>query len=139
MDIEKITNIRGTNILEQMKDAIAATYKELNGLIDIQTCKIYSSYLYDELQKRHIPARIINTTYLGLSYEHAFVIVPNENKYYLIDLTFKQFNYKENDLSPLWELGFMEINNELLSKYLSVVSRINVDEYDIDNLFYNNR
>jgi len=137
MNIDKMTNIRGINILEEIKDAINSVNNKLNGLTKEQTCKIYSSFIYEELKQRHIPSRIINTLDLGLSYEHEFVIVNVSNDYYLIDLTFKQFN--NDQILELQEHGFIKINNEILSKYLSIINNSIVNECNIDDMFFKTR
>ena len=63
---------------------------------------------------------IINTLDLGYSYLHQFLLVYDGNKYYLIDLTYKQFN--DNSLSDLNENGYIEIDDNTFKFYLKVVT-----------------
>ena len=63
---------------------------------------------------------IINTLDLGYSYLHQFLLVYDGNKYYLIDLTYKQFN--DNSLSELNENGYMKIDDNTFKFYLKVVT-----------------
>ena len=63
---------------------------------------------------------IINTLDLGYSYLHQFLLVYDGNKYYLIDLTYKQFN--DNSLSDLNENGYMKIDDNIFKFYLKVVT-----------------
>jgi len=49
-------------------------------------CKVYSGFLSEELLKRHIPSRLINTSDLGLDYEHVFVLVKKNDKVLMGDL-----------------------------------------------------
>ena len=63
---------------------------------------------------------IINTLDLGYSYLHQFLLVYDGNKYYLIDLTYKQFN--DNSLSDLNENGYIELYDNTFKFYLKVVT-----------------
>ena len=87
-------------------------------------CKVYSSYVYNELKKNHILARLINTSDLGFDYEHQFILVPINKltkDYYLIDLTYSQFIKNIEDEKVFTELlnkGYQKINNELWIQYL---------------------
>ena len=81
---------------------------------------IYSSALFEILKRKHILVHIINTLDLGYSYLHQFLLVYDGNKYYLIDLTYKQFN--DNSLSDLNENGYIEIDDNTFKFYLKVVT-----------------
>ena len=72
------------------------------------------------LKRKHILVHIINTLDLGYSYLHQFLLVYDGNKYYLIDLTYKQFN--DNSLSDLNENGYIEIDDNTFKFYLKVVT-----------------
>ncbi len=86
-----LLNITG-NKEDKIKEAIKKTKNELHDLTENQTCKIYSSYLSNNLTSNHIVNKIIKTGDFS-SYDHHFILIPNDNKsYYLIDLTYSQFN-----------------------------------------------
>lgn len=102
-------------------------------------CKVYSSYLHEELQKRHVPASIINTMEIGIDYEHIFILVSTniEEKYYLSDLTFNQFHTNENEFTKLLIDGYQIVDNSLFNKYLQIISNNKLDEpIYIDDAFY---
>lgn len=69
-------NIYGKNNEEELIKSISIVRQKLNNLVEERMCKVYSSYLFRELLKQHVPARLINTLDLGLDYEHVFVLVP---------------------------------------------------------------
>ena len=48
-----------------INNSIKNVNNELNGLTKDRMCKVYSSYVYNELKKNHILARLINTNDLG--------------------------------------------------------------------------
>ena len=122
MDLfERMTNISGISIEEKIQVSIINVKKTLNNLTEERTCKIYSSYLYQELLRNHIPCKVVNTLDLGFSYEHHFVLIPNTNTYYLADLTFSQFPYQENLLSSLLKNGYQEISDMEFNAYLLAV------------------
>ena len=81
---------------------------------------MFSSALFEILKRKHILVHIINTLDLGYSYLHQFLLVYDGNKYYLIDLTYKQFN--DNSLSDLNENGYIEIDDNTFKFYLKVVT-----------------
>lgn len=104
-------------------------------------CKVYSSYVYNELKKNHILARLINTNDLGFDYEHQFILVPINKltkDYYLIDLTYSQFVKNIEDEKVFTELlnkGYQKINNELWIQYLRNILRNNNVKSSIDEAF----
>jgi len=133
-------NIRKTDYEQAIINTINKTKNKLTSLTEERTCFLYSSYIYEELKNNHIPARIISTKDLNYDYEHRFVLVPNTNEdnYFIIDLTFSQFNNKEL-FNDLLNKGYQKINNDLLSFYLPVVTNDNKDiEVSLDDIFYIN-
>jgi len=121
-----ITNIKNANKEEEIKKAIEITKNNLSNLTEERTCFIYSSYIYQELQKNHINSRIISTKDLSYEYEHRFILVPDnveEETYFLIDLTYSQFNTKEPLFDKLSNNGYQKINNDLWTFYLSQVTQ----------------
>ena len=115
-----ILNIKNQNIEEIIQESIKEVKENLQGLDYNQTCLIYSSALFEILKRKHILVHIINTLDLGYSYLHQFLLVYDGNKYYLIDLTYKQFN--DNSLSDLNENGYMKIDDNIFKFYLKVVT-----------------
>ena len=121
-----ITNIRNTNKEQEIKKVIDTVRNNLSNLTEERTCFIYSSYLYQELQKNNINSRIVSTKDLLCEYEHRFVLVPDnieEETYFLIDLTYSQFDKKEPLFDKLLKDGYQQINNDLWNFYLSQVTR----------------
>lgn len=115
-----ILNIRNQDIEVVIRDSIKEVKEKLRGLDYNQTCLIYSSALFEILKRKNILVHIINTLDLGYSFEHQFLLVYDGNKYYLIDLTYKQFN--DNSLSDLNENGYIEIDDNIFKFYLKVVT-----------------
>lgn len=136
MDYSKMTNVLGLNYEEEIKKAILFVNKTLQGLTKERMCKVYSSYIYEYLHRKHIPVRIINTLELGISYEHVFLLVPTHNKkYYLIDPTFSQFT--NNDLNELNINGYALINNESLVIYLNIINpRDDFYNFNVQDIFF---
>ena len=52
-------NIGKINQNKVISDSIKNVNDELNGLTKDRMCKVYSSYVYNELKKNHILARLI--------------------------------------------------------------------------------
>ena len=115
-----ILNIKNQDIEVVIRDSIKEVKEKLRGLDYNQTCLIYSSALFEILKIKNILVHIINTLDLGYSFEHQFLLVYDGNKYYLIDLTYKQFN--DNSLSDLNENGYIEIDDNIFKFYLKVVT-----------------
>ena len=115
-----LNDIKNQDIEEIIRDSIKEVKEKLKGLDYNQTCLIYSSALFEILKRKHILVHIINTLDLGYSYLHQFLLVYDGNKYYLIDLTYKQFN--DNSLSDLNENGYIEIDDNTFKFYLKVVT-----------------
>ena len=133
-----IKNISNKNNEEELKKAITKVKQQLNGLTEERMCKVYCSYLLNELRNNHIPARLINTRDLNLDYEHFFVLVPrNKEGYYLADLTFSQFNEKEEHLIKLLKDGYQYIDNNSFMYYIKIVENAkDLDNYYIDDIYY---
>lgn len=140
MDLfNKMKNIRGLNNEDELVRAISNVKNKLAGLTEERMCKVYSSYLLNELNNCHIPARLVNTLDLGLNYEHYFVLVSkNESeRYFLTDLTFSQFKNNSDLFKSLLDTGYQSIDNDILNCYLRIVSQNNYDNYILlDNIFY---
>ena len=130
-----ILNIKNQNIEEIIQESIKEVKENLQGLDYNQTCLIYSSALFEILKRKHILVHIINTLDLGYSYLHQFLLVYDGNNYYLIDLTYRQFN--DNSLSDLNKNGYIKIDNNIFKYYLKVVTNndfvINLNEAFIKN------
>jgi len=129
-------NIKRVNREEIIKECIINSKKNLNGLTNERMCKVYSSSVFQELNKKGIGARIINTVDLGFDYEHHFVLVNDIDKYYLIDLTFSQFLINDNMFNELNSCGYIMVNDELLNRYLSFINKNSVSNYLLDNIYY---
>lgn len=139
MDLfEMATNIYQTNYEEELRNSIKKVLVTLEKLTEERTCKIYSSYLYEELKRRHVPARLLTTLDLGLMYEHQFVLVPsNQGGYFLADLTFRQFGTKTESLLPLLRDGYVRLTDDDFQKYLSIVGSLaNPSFISIEDAFY---
>ena len=119
-----ILNIKNQNIEEVIKEAIKEVKEKLQGLDYNQTCLIYSSALFEILKREHILVHIINTLDLGYSFEHQFLLVYDGNKYYLIDLTYRQFN--DDYLNDLNNNGYIETDNNTFNYYLKIVTNNNL-------------
>ena len=135
---DKIKNIYGLNNEEGLIKAITFTKKILSDLVEERMCKVYSSYLLNELKKQHIPAHMINTLDLGFNYEHVFILVPsNDDGYFLADLTFSQFNKNITTLTQLLNEGYQLINDNSFRDYLSIVLNEDITEQiSINDIFY---
>ena len=132
-------NIRGINNEEEIIKAINEVKKELNDLTEERTCKIYSSYIVNELKDKHVPVRLINTLDLGIDFEHHFVIVPSNDfgDYFIVDLTFTQFNKDSDVFKDLINKGYQVLNDYSLNCYLRVVSNNEYDQYiSMDDIYY---
>ena len=127
-----ILNISG-NKEDKIKNAINKVRLELNDLTENQTCKIYSSYISDELNKNHVVNKIIRTGDFA-SYDHHFVLVPKDSdNYYLIDLTWSQFN--DHHFEDLLNDGYTVIHRADLIIYLSIVTGEVINK-EMDNIYF---
>ena len=134
---DMMTNINNIDYLTTLDNIIKEIREEYKDLDETQTCKIYSGLLSDRLNNLHIPNRIINTTKLGSTYEHEFVLIPYKDEFILSDLTYSQFHCLDPNLVDLLDKGYMVINDELLNEYLQyVTSDIESYEFNVFNTFY---
>lgn len=134
MDLNSILNITGINVVEEIEKSINNVKMELSGLTTDLTCKIYNSYLLEELRKHHVLVRLINTKDIGIDYEHYFLLISSVREYFLADLTYPQFH--DETIPNLSQKGYIKIDNSLLNRYLSVVAQQPVIDYTCENLFY---
>lgn len=126
MRIEDLTNIKKLDIEKEIIEAIQDTKDELPNLTTDTTCMIYSDYLSRNLTKRHVINRIVATSDYDLPYYHQFNIVPDNDKLYLIDLTFKQFQVSK--LNELLQKGYMLVNTDTYGEYLDIVGNVNKEK-----------
>ena len=135
---EYIKNIHGKNIEEELVKSISSVLSKLNNLTKERMCKVYNSYLLNELRLRHIPSRLINTLDLGLNYEHVFVLIAsNNNGYFLADLTFSQFIKESKTFSQLLKSGYQLVDDISINDYLNIVSNRELStDFLVENIFY---
>lgn len=127
-----ILNIIG-NKEEKIKSCINKVKSELRDLVEEQTCMIYSSYISDELYKNHVVNKVVRTGDFS-SYNHHFVLVPKDgDKYYLIDLTYSQFN--NDQFEKLLSDGYIVIEKPELMRYLKIVTS-NTFNKEIDDIYF---
>ena len=138
MDLyNKMLNIKNLNIKKEIEESISKTKQELDNLTENQTCKIYSSKVYEKLTEKGIIARLIDTKDFGNYYSHMFVIATLGKDNYLIDLTYKQFN-EEEKLPSLLNNGYILLNEDIFKEYLGVVIK-NRDSFTIEDAIYKKR
>ena len=118
-----ILNIKNQDIKQIIEDSIKETQELLKGLDYNQTCLIYSSLLFEILRRKNILVHIINRKDLGY-YEHQFLLVYDGINYYLIDLTYKQFNNKY--LNNLLANNYTLIDDFNFNKYLQIITNSNL-------------
>ena len=126
MNIYDLLNIGNVDIENSILEVVEETREQLQGLDTDLTCKLYSSAVFDNLNKRHILNRMIETYDLECSYNHRFNMVLDGENYYIIDLTYEQF--KSEELPELKKNGFMLMNDDTFKHYLEIVgySSINI-------------
>lgn len=127
------TNILGLDKEEVIIDVINSIKNELKDLTTDRTCKIYSDYVSSYLRSKYILNRNIDTGEFGCDYSHKFCLVPKEEDYYLIDLTYSQFNNLE--FLDLLIDGYMIVNKEELKRYIEIVGKSKKD-ISVDTLFF---
>ena len=137
--MDKILNIKNVNYEECIKKAIQKTKIELKDLDEERMCFIYSSYLYQNLLEFHLLARIIDTKDLGFSFSHRFVLVYDNNYYYLLDLTYKQFLNKDARFLKLLKEEYQQINNTDFNYYLKNILTSELKNKDLEDAFYFNK
>ena len=135
-DLYDLLNIRG-NKEDKIKESIKKAKYDLRNIVEAQRCKIYSSYLSDILNKEHIINKIIKTGDFS-DYDHHFILIPkNSELYYLIDLTYSQFNNNEY-FEELLTNGYTIVNDSMLMIYLSIVSGKVINQ-SADDIYFNNK
>ena len=133
MILGNLLNVKNNDIEKIIKSTIKDVNEELDGLHPEQTCLIYSSYVYRALKNVNINARIINTVDLGFDYRHFFTLVPDNKSFYIIDLTFSQFNNKT--MPKLLKDGYQEVNDQEFNKYLDIVTKEHLKDYFLDEVY----
>jgi hypothetical protein len=125
-------NIGNVDIEKAIQDSISDVKKELQDLTQERTCRVYSSYISQNLHKKHVLHRMMDTLDFDYPYSHQFVVVPiNQKEEYLIDLTFEQF---QNDSFPqILQEGYQKVNRREFSNYLDITGncmekRVNNEE-----------
>ena len=127
-------NILG-NKEEKIKSSINMVRDTLSKIDESGNCYSFSNHIYNELISNHVVCKVINTKDLGFDYMHYFVLVPDkESEYYLIDLTYSQFN--NDNFKDLLTNGYMKVNYYEFILYLSIVGGKAMD-VDIDDAYFN--
>jgi len=132
---DRMLNIANLNKETVIKRAIENTKSDLDGLDYERMCLVYNWYLYENLKDMSCLAYIVDTDDLGFSYKHRFVLVPDNNLYYLVDLTYKQFGKDDDILSKLSSDGYEKIDNDKYCYYLSKVTGSDKDITIDESLF----
>lgn len=127
-----LLNIKGIDIEMVIQESISETKEKLQGLDYFQTCKIYSSVLFDILKYKNVLVHIINTKDFGPFYEHQFLLVYDGNNYFLIDLNYAQF--QDEHLNNLSEKGYTVISQSSFDYYLKVITKSDL-HLNLDNVF----
>lgn len=131
---DRMLNIANIDKESIIKQAIKKTKSDLTNLDYERMCLVYSSYLYENLKSLSCLAYIIDTNDLGFDYKHRFILVPDNNLYYLVDLTYKQFG-KDDILNSLYNNGYQEVDGDKYNYYLSKVTGSNKDIAIDESLF----
>lgn len=132
---DRMLNIANIDKESIIKKAIENTKSDLEGLEYERMCLVYNSYLYENLKDMSCLAYIVDTDDLGFDYKHRFVLVPDNNLYYLVDLTYKQFGKEDKVLNKLYNDGYQEIDNDKYNYYISRVTGNNKDITIDESLF----
>ena len=132
---DRMLNIANLNKESIIRKAIENTKSDLNGLDYERMCLVYNWYLYENLKDMSCLAYIVDTDDLGFDYKHRFVLVPDNNLYYLVDLTYKQFGKEDKVLNKLYNDGYQEIDNDKYNYYISRVTGNNKDITIDESLF----
>lgn len=132
---ERMLNIKQINIENTIKQIINKNKQIIPNTTGM--CQVASNLIYNDLQSKHIPSRIINTKELGLGYEHEFLLVKDIKKYFLIDITYDQFLISNTILNKeLLNNGYIIIDNNTLTNYLnSIPNTFKIDYIDIDEVY----
>ena len=122
MDIYDLLGLNQIDKEKAIQNSIKETKRELFGLTEELTCKIYSSFLTNSLRKNHILPIRVDTKDLDCPYSHVFHLVPlNEDEFFLIDLTFSQFH--NSDFEELQKKGYTKVSNESFNDYLEITGK----------------
>ena len=132
---DRMLNIANIDKESIIRKAIENTKSDLNGLDYERMCLVYNWYLYENLKDMSCLAYIVDTDDLGFDYKHRFVLVPDNNLYYLVDLTYKQFGKEDKVLNKLYTDGYQEIDNDKYNYYISRVTGNNKDITIDESLF----
>ena len=132
---DRMLNIANLNKESIIRKAIENTKSDLDGLDYERMCLVYNWYLYENLKDMSCLAYIVDTDDLGFDYKHRFVLVPDNNLYYLVDLTYKQFGKDDDILSKLSSDGYEKIDNDKYCYYLSKVTGSDKDITIDESLF----
>lgn len=139
MDLfERIQNIKNINYEKELQNTIIMVKEELKNIIIKRRCKIYNGHLFRKLIQKHMIVHLINTLDLGLTYEHVFLLVPMTLKdgYYLVDLTYEQFNNKDEvTFKGLLQNGYQKINDLEFNAYLRNIES-NDKIFLLEDVFY---
>ena len=76
---------------------------------------------------------------MGFSFSHRFVLVYDNNYYYLLDLTYKQFLNKDARFLKLLKEGYQKINNDDFNYYLKNILTSEFKNKDLEDAFYFNK
>ena len=132
---DRMLNIANIDKESIIRKAIENTKSDLDGLDYERMCLVYNWYLYENLKDMSCLAYIVDTDDLGFDYKHRFVLVPDNNLYYLVDLTYKQFGKDDDILSKLYNEGYELIDNDKYNYYLSKVTGSEKDITIDESLF----
>ncbi len=132
---DRMLNIANIDKESIIRKAIENTKSDLDGLEHERMCLVYNWYLYENLKDMSCLAYIVDTDDLGFHYKHRFVLVPDNNLYYLVDLTYKQFGKDDDILSKLSSDGYEKIDNDKYCYYLSKVTGSDKDITIDESLF----
>ena len=132
---DRMLNIANIDKESIIRKAIANTKSDLDGLEYERMCLVYNWYLYENLKDMSCLAYIVDTDDLGFDYKHRFVLVPDNNLYYLVDLTYKQFGKDDEVLNKLYNDGYEKIDNDKYRYYLSKVTGSDKDITIDESLF----
>ena len=132
---DRMLNIANLNKEFIIRKAIENTKSDLDGLDYERMCLVYNWYLYENLKDMSCLAYIVDTDDLGFDYKHRFVLVPDNNLYYLVDLTYKQFGKDDEVLNKLYNDGYEMLDNEKYNYYLNKVTGTNKDITIDESLF----
>lgn len=132
---DRMLNIANIDKESIIRKAIENTKSDLEGLDYERMCLVYNWYLYENLKDMSCLAYIVDTDDLGFDYKHRFVLVSDNNLYYLVDLTYKQFGKEDKVLNKLYNDGYQEIDNDKYNYYISRVTGNNKDITIDESLF----